>query len=148
MSINPSPGQTMGLNVTTSDRTHQIYLFLKSLHHVNTNRYVCKSITYLLAVSVMLNAMITVFFSLERAFAINFPLKMRNLRENHRTLFHSIIFIIILYSFAYPTYSVWLADLVARPHTQNTTLSFQCDIPVINCKKSTNSVLNLILKKL
>jgi hypothetical protein len=67
-------------------------------------------------------------FSMERAIAINFPLKMRNFRENYRKVFHLIIILIILFSFLYPTYNIYLADVVSRPLTNETYIT-QCDIP-------------------
>ncbi len=109
-------------------RLNKIYLFFKNLHLVNSNLVVCKLVTYLLGLSILLNALITVMFSMERAIAINFPLKMRNFRENYRKVFHLIIVLIILYSFLFPTYNIYLANVVSRPLT-NETFVTQCDIP-------------------
>ena len=71
-----------------------------------------------------MNSSITVTFSLERALAINFPLKVRNLRENHRCVFKMAMILVILYSFVYPVYNLFLTEIVK--HSRNKQ---RCDIP-------------------
>ena len=94
---------------------------------VNSNSYVCKLTIYLINLAIALCALITVAFSAERAFAINFPLKARNLRSNHRLLFKSLFLTIILFSFILPSYNLALLELREVP-----THGQQCGVQDVN----------------
>jgi hypothetical protein len=100
-------------------------IFVNRYYFVNTNIVACKLISYLISVSIFLNSAITVSFSLERALAINFPLKIRNLRENYRYLFKLIMSIGIIVTFLFPVYNLFLTNLVAA----NGNGKVRCDIP-------------------
>lgn len=72
-----------------------------------------------------------VSFSLERAFAVNFPLRARNLRENHVCLFKILFLCIIFISFLFPVYNLVLLDIqpkYAFINGTNTTLHL-CNVP-------------------
>ena len=97
---------------------------MHKFYQINSNVFVCKLISYLISVSIFMNSSITVTFSLERALAINFPLKVRNLRENHRCVFKMAMILVILYSFVYPVYNLFLTEIVK--HSRNKQ---RCDIP-------------------
>ena len=107
----------------TFEHAH-IYSLMSRLYQINSNLFVCKLVSYLISVSIFMNASITVTFSLERALAINFPLKVRNLRENHRFVFKFVMLLVILYSFLYPMYNLFMADLVKKGRQNQ-----RCDIP-------------------
>ena len=47
---------------------------------------------------------------MERAFAINFPLKARNIRSNHRFFFQFSYLLTILISFLLPSYNLFLIE--------------------------------------
>ena len=113
------------------DTTKPVYLasfiqiFLKKVYFIDSNILICKLISYSISVTIFLNSAITVSFSLERALAINFPLKIRNLRENYRYLFKLIIIVVIFISFTFPVYNLFLTNLVEV----NSNGKMRCDIP-------------------
>ena len=91
---------------------------LKKIHLLsNTNVIFCKMSYYLINVCLCLNALITVSFSLERAIAINFPLKSRNLRKNHPFMFKIINVCIILLAFLFPVYTIVVLEIKYFGHT-------------------------------
>ena len=83
--------------------------------------------SYLISVSIFMNSSITVTFSLERALAINFPLKVRNIREKHRFLYKLAMAIIISYCFLFPIYHLYLSDMIKHGNNQ---FQKKCDIPL------------------
>jgi hypothetical protein len=88
---------------------------------LNTNLYFCKLIMYLVNVTSYLNSSITVLFSVERALAINFPFKIRALREKKLSLFRMVLLVNVVLSFALPSYNLLLIEL-------NATRTL-CDVP-------------------
>ena len=91
---------------------------LSSVYLVDSNTFMCKSIIYSINVAISLNASITVSFSLERAFVINFPYLAINLRENYRPQFKLLIVLIILFSFLLPSYCLGLLEIINHPGGQ------------------------------
>jgi hypothetical protein len=102
-------------------------LFIEKLYLINSNLYVCKAMSYLISVSIFMNSSITVTFSLERALAINFPLKVRNIREKHRFLYKLAMAVIISYCFLFPIYHLYLSDMIKHGNNQ---FQKKCDIPL------------------
>jgi len=102
-------------------------LFIEKFYQINSNIFVCKAMSYLISVSILMNSSITVTFSVERALAINFPLKMRNIREKHRFLFKLIIVLLLTYCFVFPSYHLYLSDMIAHGNNQ---FQKKCDIPL------------------
>jgi hypothetical protein len=106
---------------SSTDGVHRILFGNNSALLLNTNRYFCKLIVYTVNVASYLNSSITVLFSVERALAINFPFKIRALREKKMSLFRMILLINFVFSFALPSYNLFLMELsVARK---------ECDVP-------------------
>lgn len=102
-------------------------LFIEKFYQINSNIFVCKIMSYLISVSILLNSSLTTTFSVERALAINFPLKMRNIRDKHRFLFKIIIMFIIFYCFVIPIYHLYLSDMIKHGNNQ---FQKKCDIPL------------------
>jgi hypothetical protein len=100
-----------------------IYDFFIQFNVINSNRYVCKLITYLINVSLFLNASIIASFSFERAVAVNFPLQTRHFRESHGFLFKSILALIFFLACIFPIYNLIINDIVEHPHFN------KCDVP-------------------
>ena len=126
-------------SATTMNNT---VMFMSSLYLVNSNVFFCKSVSYLISVTLCLNAFITVFFSLERAIAINFPLQMRAFRESHRSSFNILVAGIVLVAFVFPIYNLKLVDVIEIRVRNNSgggssssagyKRKYQCDIPEAN----------------
>jgi len=85
---------------------------IEKLYVINSNILVCKLMYYLYKVFHFINSSMTVVFSLERAFAISAPMKMRSIREGHKFLFKIIITVVVSYCFLYPTYYLYLLDII------------------------------------
>lgn len=92
------------------------YYFLNSFDFILTtkNLYSCRLITYMINVAICLNATVTVSFSIERAVAINFPFATRNLRENYKLFFKYLVVIIVLFSFVFPVYNLFLLGIITN----------------------------------
>ena len=86
-------------------------LRIEKFSKFNSNEYVCKIMNYFYKVFLFINSSMTVIFSLERALAINAPIKMRKLREKYRFLFNTLIAIVILYCFSYPIYYLFVTNI-------------------------------------
>ncbi len=95
------------------------------LYRINTNVLLCKSISYLISITIFINSSITTLYSLERAIAINLPFKVRNLREKHRSRFRIVIFLVIMYSILFPSYNLIITNIV-----KNESNRLKCDIPL------------------
>jgi hypothetical protein len=59
--------------------------------------------------------------------AINWPLKVRNIREKHRFLYKFAMAIIISYCFLFPIYHLYLSDMIKHGNNQ---FQKKCDIPL------------------
>ena len=109
-------------------------LDIEKYHLVNSNIWMCKFVNYFYKVFLFMNSAMTVMFSLERAVNIIFPIKMRSLRSKHRFLFKYIITIVIVYCFGYPTYYLYLLDIITSSNQktvckiQNKSLYFKLTI--------------------
>lgn len=99
--------------------------FLNSFDFILTtkNLYSCRLITYMINVAICLNATVTVSFSIERAVAINFPFATRNLRENYKLFFKYLVVIIVIFSFVFPVYNLFLLGIITNK-VRKTTLCF------------------------
>nr|QVK45776.1 G protein-coupled receptor [Proales similis] len=97
---------------------------LTSLHRVHSNNFVCKSIVYLIGLTICLNASITVLLSVERALAINFPLWTRAMRQEHEYTFHILVAFMLTLSTLFPVYNLLFAQLVEYPNQM-----VRCNIP-------------------
>lgn len=82
--------------------------FLVKIYHYDTSAFSCKMVSYFRYFARFLNAMLTLSFSLERAFAIYFPLQMRTKKIKSSLIFKFAILI----SFIIPTYLLFLSDKV------------------------------------
>ncbi len=97
----------------------------KNFYIINSNIFVCKLISYWISIAICVNSSITASFSLERALAINFPLKFKNFRENNSKIFKTIVVLICLISVILPLYNLILTNLTR--HSSRTDI--RCDIP-------------------
>lgn len=66
---------------------------------------------------------------MERAFAINYPLKARNLRASHPLLYQCLFVLILMFSFLFPSYNLFLVELKPAPDSPTET---KCDVDTSN----------------
>ena len=98
----------------------------KDFYIINSNIFVCKLVSYWISIAICVNSSITASFSLERALAINFPLKFKNFRENNSRVFKIIVVVICMVSVTLPLYNLILTNLTKR----GSRAEIKCDIPV------------------
>jgi hypothetical protein len=127
--LNPSnKGQTNGSIILSAS-----FLDMEKYYLINSNMWMCKCMFYFYKVFLFINSSMTVIFSIERALAINFPINMRIIREKHRFLFKNCITIVVAYCFLYPTYYLYLLNIInthngQQCRIQNESLYFKLTI--------------------
>jgi len=108
-------------------------LNIEAFYLINSNIFICKIMNYFYKVFLFINSSMTVIFSLERALAINFPIRMRSTKERRRSLLKIIFVLVIAYCFVYPTYYLYLLNIFTMHNgqqcrIQNESLYFKLTI--------------------
>jgi hypothetical protein len=108
-------------------------LNIETFYLINSNILICKIMNYFYKVFLFINSSMTVIFSLERALAINFPIRMRSTKERRRSLLKIIFMLVIAYCFVYPAYYLFLLNIFnmhngQQCRIQNESLYFKLTI--------------------
>lgn len=103
-------GKSIGIYNPTNSTNATIFDYILT----NRNKYSCRVVNYLINVAIILNATVSVSFSVERAIAINFPFATRDLRENYKQFFKYMIIAIILFSFVFPVYNLQILHITNK----------------------------------
>lgn len=106
----------------------------------NHNSYLCKIVMYSIGVTLCINATISVLFSFERALAINYPLQVRNFKQNYGLACKIIALFLIILSFIAPSYNLFLLDIVNKGNKKHV-----CDVPSENDRLYFNMTIIFVL---
>lgn len=118
---------------TSAYSIKMVHSKMEKFYLINTNLFVCKIMYYMYKVFLMINSCMTLIFSLERALAINAPMKMRRMRLEHKLIFKMLITLVVSYCFLYPAYYLYLLDIIKlhngqQCRIQNESLYFKFTI--------------------